>query len=93
MEELFNRFRYQHIMYVSHHTGSTRRRIKDGPRPNQKSARLGCQFYFKIKHDTEINKIIIMNNKNLTHNHPLDEKIYKNYLFVRTKQLQENTEA
>jgi hypothetical protein len=34
-----------------------------------------------------------MNNKNLIHNHPLDEKIYKNYSFVRNKQLQENTEA
>jgi hypothetical protein len=93
MEELFNRFRYQHVMYVCHHSGPIRRRIKDGSRTNQESARLDCQFYFKIKHDTEINKIIFMNNKNLTHNHPLDEKIYKNYSFVRNKQLQENTEA
>jgi len=93
MEELFNRFRYQHVMYVCHHSGPIRRRIKDGSRPNQESARLDCQFYFKIKHDTEVNKIIFMNNKNLTHNHPLDEKIYKNYSFVRNKKLQENTEA
>jgi hypothetical protein len=87
MEELFNRFRYQHVMYACHHSGPIRRRIKDGSRPNQESARLDCQFYFKIKHDTEVNKIIFMNNKNLTHNHPLDEKIYKNYSFVRNKKL------
>lgn len=58
MKELFNRFRYQHVMYVYHHSGPVRRHVKDGSRPNQESARLRCEFYFKIKHDTEINKII-----------------------------------
>ncbi|CAF4042531.1 unnamed protein product, partial [Rotaria sp. Silwood1] len=93
MKDLFDRFRYQHVMYVCHHSGPIRRHIKDGSRPNEESARLDCQFYFKVKHDTEINKIIFMKNKNLTHNHPLDEKIYKNYSFVRNKKLEENNEA
>ncbi len=61
--------------------------IKDGSRLKQRSARLYCEFHFKIKHDTELNKIIFMKNKNLTHNHPINEKIYKNYSFVRNKEL------
>ncbi len=61
--------------------------IKDESRPNQESARLYCEFYFKIKHDTKLNKIIFMKNKNLTHNHPINEKIYKNYSFLRNKEL------
>jgi hypothetical protein len=93
MKELFNRFRCQNVMYVCHHSGPVRRCIKDGSRPNQESARLGCQFYFKIKHDTEINKIIFMKNKNLAHNHPIDEKIYKNYSFIKNKELEENNPA
>ncbi|CAF3433478.1 unnamed protein product [Rotaria socialis] len=80
-------------MCVCYQSGPIRRHIKDGSRPNQESARLDFQFYFKIKHDTEINKIIFMKNKNLAHNHPLDENIYKNYSFVRNKKLQENNEA
>ncbi|CAF3487097.1 unnamed protein product [Rotaria socialis] len=93
MKELFDRLRYQHVMCVCYQSGPIRRHIKDGSRPNQESARLDSQFYFKIKHDTEINKIIFMKNKNLAHNHPLDENIYKNYSFVRNKKLQENNEA
>jgi hypothetical protein len=31
-----------------------------------------------------------MKNKNLTHNHPINEKIYKNYSFVKNKELEEN---
>jgi len=63
MKELFNRFRYQHVMYVCHQSDPIRRRIRDGPGPNQESARLYCQFYFKIKHDTEINKIILIKKR------------------------------
>jgi hypothetical protein len=47
--------------------------IKDESRPNQESARLYCEFYFKIKHDTKLNKIIFMKNKN--------------YSFLRNKEL------
>jgi hypothetical protein len=28
-----------------------------------------------------------MKNKNLTHNHPINEKMYKNYSFFRNKEL------
>ncbi len=52
--------------------------IKNGSRANQESVRLYCEFYFKIKHDTELNKITFMKNKNLTHNYSINEKIYKN---------------
>jgi hypothetical protein len=45
------------------------------------------EFYFKIKHYTKLNKITFMKNKNLTYNHPVDEKIYKNYSFIRNKEL------
>ena len=93
MKDLFDRFRYQNVTFVCHHSGSVRRCIKDGSRPNQESARLCCQFDFKIKHDTEIDKIIFMKNKNLDHNHPINEKIYKNYSFIRNKELEENNEA
>jgi uncharacterized membrane protein affecting hemolysin expression len=34
-----------------------------------------------------------MKNKNLTHNHPINEKIYKNYSFVRNKELEENKQV
>ncbi|CAF1492282.1 unnamed protein product [Adineta steineri] len=93
MKELFNRFRYEHVKYTCHHGGSVRRNIKDGSRPNQESARIHCGFYFTIKHDMESNKIVFMKNKNLNHNHPIEEKIYKNYPFIRSKKLQENEDA
>ncbi|CAF3932790.1 unnamed protein product, partial [Rotaria sp. Silwood1] len=54
MKDLFDRFRYQHVMYVCHHSGPIRRHIKDGSRPNEESARLDCQFYFKMKKFTRI---------------------------------------
>jgi hypothetical protein len=87
MKELFDRFRYANVMYVCHHSGSIRRHKKNGSRSNQESARLYCEFYFKIKHDTELNKTIFMKNKNLTHNHSINEKISKNYSFLRNKEL------
>jgi hypothetical protein len=87
IKELFDRFRYQNVMYVCYHSGLVRRHKKDGSRPNQESARLYCEFYFKRKHDTELNKIIFIKNKNLIHNHPINEKIYKNYSFLRNKEL------
>jgi hypothetical protein len=34
-----------------------------------------------------------MKNKNLTHNHLIEEKIYKNFSFIRNKELEENKEA
>ena len=93
MKELFDCFRYEHVKYASHHSGPVRRNVKDGSRSNQESARIGCEFSFKIKHDIEINKIVFMDTKNLTHNHPINKKIYKNYSFVRNKDLSENKEA
>ncbi|CAF3460435.1 unnamed protein product [Rotaria sp. Silwood2] len=93
MKELFDRFRYSSIKYVCHHGGPIRRNTKNGSRPNQESARIDCEFYFKIKHDTELNKIVFMKNKNLTHNHSIGKLIYKNYSFIRNKELQENEAA
>ena len=93
MKDLFDRFRYQNVTYVCLHNGSVRRCIKDGSRPNHESARLGCQFYFKIKYDTKIDKIIFMKNKNLDYNHPINEKIYRNYSFIGNKELEENNQA
>ncbi|CAF1606765.1 unnamed protein product [Rotaria magnacalcarata] len=93
MNGLFDRFRYEHVKYVCHHSGRARRNIKDGSRPNQESARIDCEFFFKIKHDTDINKIIFTKIKNLKHNHPIDERIYKNYSFIRNKELKGNQEV
>ena len=93
MKELFDCFRYEHVKYACHHSGPLRRNVKDGSRPNQESARIGYEFPFKIKHDIEINKIVFMNIKNLAHNHPINEKIYKSYSFVRNKGVLENKEA
>ncbi|CAF2786046.1 unnamed protein product [Rotaria sp. Silwood2] len=93
MKELFNRFRYGNVKYVCHHSGPVRRHLKDGSRPNQESARMDCPFYFKIKHDTELNKIVFLKNRNLFHNHPIEEIIYKKYTFIRNKELEENEQA
>ncbi|CAF3367722.1 unnamed protein product [Rotaria socialis] len=93
MKDLFDRFRYSNVKYVCHHSGPVKRNTKDGSRPNQESGRIDCQFYFRIKHDTELNKIVFMKKKILNHNHPIGKLIYKNYTFIRNKELKENEEA
>ena len=84
MKVLFDRFPYENVKYVCHHSGDVRGNMKNTPRLNQELTRLDCQFYLKIK---KISKIILRKNKNLTHNHPIETKIYKNYLFIGNKDL------
>jgi hypothetical protein len=64
MKDSFDRFRYQNVMYVCHRSGPVRENIKDGSKPNQESARVDCEFYFKIKHYTELNRIICIKKEN-----------------------------
>ncbi len=61
--------------------------IKDESRLYQESARLCCEFYFKIKNNTELNKLIFIKNENLTYNYQMHKKTCKDHSFVRNKEL------
>jgi hypothetical protein len=41
---------------------------------NSSIARIDWKFHFKTKHDTELNKTTLINNKNLNHNHQIEAR-------------------
>ena len=51
------------VMYVCHHSDPIRSHMKDESSSNQESARSYCEFYFKIKYNTKLNKLFYEESK------------------------------
>jgi hypothetical protein len=48
---------------------------------NSSIARIDWKFHFKTKHDTELNKITLIKNKNVNHNHQIEENVLSLLLY------------